>query len=251
MLRGLYIAATGMLAQRKRMDVITNNITNVDTVGYKRDEVILRDFDDVLTIRLREQNPFMYNTAVGPLTYGVYVDTLQTEHTQGPIDVSERKADFAIEGDGFFVVQTPNGERYTRAGNFNVNDQGWLLTNEGYFVMGEDGPINVGTGENYVVTSDGTIYIGEQNVGRMLIVAFQDPTMLRKEGDNLHNNDLGSPMIAPAGRVLQGALEMSNANIGVEMTELIQLNRIFEANQRMVQTVDGMMQKTVNEVGTV
>lgn len=251
MLRGLYIAATGMLTQRKRMDVVTNNLTNVDTVGYKRDEVINTSFADVLTVRLHDQNPFLMDTSVGDLTYGAYVEELYTDQTQGGLEPTERISDFAIAGDGYFVVQTPEGERYTRGGNFTVNQQGWLLTNEGYFVMGENGPLNVGVENNFDVRTDGTVRLDGQYLDRMLIVDFQDQSMLRKEGDNLFTNPLGTPMVAATGEIRQATLEGSNVDLGVEMTDMIQLNRIYEANQRMLTTVDASLEKTVNEIGRV
>lgn len=249
MLRGLYIAATGMLTQRKRMDVVTNNLTNVDTVGFKRDEVIMTNFSDVLTVRMRDQNPYFNNTAVGPLTYGSYVEELVTDHTQGGFDITDRNEDFAIAGEGYFTILTPEGERYSRAGNFTVNEQGWLLTSEGYFVMGANGPINVGVNDDYKVLSGGEIYVAGQYRDTMLLVGFETPEMLQKQGDNLFANPLGTPMVQPDGQIIQGSLETSNADLGEEMTEMIQLNRIYEANQRMVQTVDRTLEKTCNEIG--
>ncbi|MBD5559253.1 MAG: flagellar basal-body rod protein FlgF [Clostridia bacterium] len=257
MLRSFYIAGTGMLTQRQKMDVIINNVTNTDTTGYKKDQVISRTFDDLLLNRLNE-DPNVLNTRtgtrisgnseVGPQNTGVQVDELVIDWTQGPMEATGRQTDMAITGDGFFAVQTPAGERYTRAGNFQVDSNGTLLTSDGNYVLGRNGGmINVGTGDFYV-NQNGEVYVDNQQVGALRIVQFADNGVLRKEGGNLFYALDGAPQQMANPVVEQGLLEGSNLDVGREMAEMLQTNRVYESSQRMLRMVDESLEKTVNQI---
>lgn len=258
MLRSFYIAGTGMLTQRQKMDVIINNITNTDTVGYKKDQVISRTFDDLLLDRLNEDPNVLNtrtgttvrgNTEVGPQNTGVQVDELVIDWTQGPMEATGRQTDFAITGDGFFAIQTPAGERYTRSGNFQVDVNGTLLTSDGNYVLGRNGgPINVGT-NGFQVAQNGTVYVNNQPVGQMRIVQFADNGVLRKEGGNLFYALNGAPQEMANPTVEQGLLEGSNLDVGREMAEMLLTNRVYESSQRMLRMVDESLEKTVNQIG--
>ncbi len=249
MLRSFYIAGTGMLTQRAKMDVIINNLTNVDTTGYKADQVITQSFPDMLLDRLNDPS-ILSQTRVGPQNTGVFVDQLVTNFSSGPMETTNLQTDFALNGNGFFTIQTPQGIRYTRSGNFQVDVNGTLLTQEGYYVVGQNGGlINVGTGE-FTVSGNGTIFVNGQATGQMRIVQFADNGVLRKAGDNLYypyNGEQPAVMQNPA--VAQGMLEGSNLEIGREMAEMLVTNRAYESNQRMLKMVDESLAKTVNEIG--
>lgn len=259
MLRSFYIAGTGMITQRQKMDVIINNITNTDTTGYKKDQVISRTFDDMLLNRLNEDPNILNartgtalapNSQVGDLAPGVQVDELVIDWSQGPMESTGRVTDMAIAGDGFFAIQTPEGVRYTRAGNFQVDSNGTLLTNEGNYVMGRNGGlINVGTGD-FTVSQNGTIYVNGQPVGALRIVQFADNGVLRKDGSNLYypvNGGVPQDMASPV--VEQGLLEGSNLDVGREMAEMLLTNRVYESSQKMLTMVDESMEKTVTQIG--
>ena len=124
MLRSLYIASTGMLAQREKMDIATNNIVNVDTTGYKKDTLITRSFKDMMIQSMNGQD-------IGPLNTGIHVDDVRTSFDQGSMEQTDRLTDVALEGDGFFVVNTAAGIRYTRDGAFAVSSDGYLVNSEG------------------------------------------------------------------------------------------------------------------------
>lgn len=250
MLRSFYIAGTGMLTQRSKMDVIINNITNVDTTGYKKDQVVSRSFADMLLDRLNDPSILNQTTYVGGQNTGVYVDELVIDFTQGPMEVTDIQTDLAIAGDGFFCVQTPEGLRYTRSGNFQVDATGTLLTQEGNYVLGMNGErLNVGTGD-FTVNSNGDIFVEGQNVGRLRIVRFNDNNVLRKAGGNLYYAYNGeNPDVMQNPNVVQGALEGSNLDIGREMAEMLTTNRLYESNQRILKMVDESLSKTVNDIG--
>ncbi len=134
MIRSFYIAGTGMMTQRSKMDVVINNISNADTVGYRQDQMITRSFPDLLLDRLNDTA--IVNQYVGPQNTGVHVDEIIIDFGRGTPEPTEQMTDMAIMGDGFFTVQTPQGVQYTRAGNFQVDVNGTLLTQEGYYVLG-------------------------------------------------------------------------------------------------------------------
>ncbi len=255
MLRSFYIAGTGMLTQRAKMDVVINNLTNSDTVGYKKDQVVTRSFGDMLISRLNDKTSngtttTNNNAYVGPLNTGTYIDRVATDFTSGPMQITNLPTDLAIAGNGFFTVQTPQGTRYTRSGNFQVDLNGNLLTQEGYYVTGQNGGmINVGTQGNFKVSSDGTVTVNNQNVGRLQIVQFENNNVLRKEGGNLFNVEGGAPQVMNNPSIVQGALEGSNLDLAREMADMLTTNRVYESNQRILKMVDESLAKTVSEIG--
>lgn len=253
MVRGFYTAGTGMIAQRKSMDVIMNNAVNVETAGYKNDVVISRSFKDRLVDRINDPSIINVTNNVGSLNGGVHVDELITTFEQGNLDGTNQTADMALTGDGFFCVQTPQGERYTRAGNFNVDTQGYLCNADGYRVLGADNnPLQVGFGE-FTVSDNGRITRADgQYAGQLKLVQFEDNGQLRKQGDNLYYNYGNTAMnTATATSVRQGYLEMSNANLSDIMVDMMTVYRVYESNQKMVQMTDESIGLAVNQIGKV
>ncbi len=249
MIRGMYISGTGMLTTQKAMDVVTNNVTNVETVGYKKDTMLSQTFASMLIDRIHDPS-VIATREVGPLEPGVHIDRIVTNFTQGAFDVTEQTTDMALAGAGWFVIETPDGERYTRAGNFHVAPNGYLVNPDGYGVVGEGGPILVGT-DKFAVTEDGVISVDGQEVARLRLVTFDDDSKLRKQGDNLYYNHEGAQEIERGCIVKQGYLEMSNVDVGATMVEMIVNYRMYEANQRMLQMADETLGRAVNDIGRV
>jgi len=194
-----------------------------------------------------------------------------TAFTQGSLKQTENPFDLALEGEGFLTVLLPDGERYTRNGSFLLNDQGFLVTKRGEFVMGENGPIKIKK-NNFVIDQDGVVYQNstfagderrlvslEENewenlerVDRLKIVDFNRPRYLKKMGDSFWRDteDSGPAQIAAGeGRpkVRQGFLESSNVNVVTEMVQMIEVQRTYEANQKMIQTQDSLLGRLINE----
>ncbi len=249
MLRSLYIAGTGMLVQRYRMDTITNNIANADTVGYKSDHLLSRSFEDMMLQRLNDPSVISRTNTLGGKNTGIHIDELYTRFVQGGMEQTMEPTDLAIQGDGFFVVNTPNGDRYTRAGNFGVDPQGYLVNPDGHYVMGTNNQrIQVNT-TDFAVDITGNVWVGGNNIAQLQIVDFENVDGLRKVGDNLYthyNNE--QPIPAQNITVMQGYIESSNVEIATEMADMIVTNRAYEASQRMVKMVDESLGKTVNEI---
>jgi flagellar basal-body rod protein FlgF len=226
MQRGLYIAASGMVSEQVRQDLIANDLANAATPGYKADRATQRGFQEVLLQNTQTGRP------VGALGAGVEIDRQATDWRPQPARRTEEPLDFAIAGEGFFAVQTAQGVRYTRNGRFSATGDGMLVTAQGDPVLGRNGaPLRVGAG--------GTVPPGALNV-----VLLANP---RKAGEGLV---VGQPAgQAPAGVVRSGELEGSGADPARAMVDMIASLRAFEAGQRVIRTIDDTLGKAVNEVG--
>ena len=255
MVRGQYIAGTGMLLQRRLMENITNNISNADTTGYKKEHLVSHSFDEVLIERINDphvvgQRRIEYAPDVGPLNLGTQIDQLYINFEEGSLEGTERNTDIALVGDAFFVMGTTAGERYSRSGAFYVDEMGYLVDGEGNFLLGENGPIYVG-GMNFSVDVLGGVRIGDSNeyADQIRVVSFADNNALRKQGSNLYFS-LEAPQAAPNQyRMAQGFLEGSNVDIGREMVDMLTVFRAYETNQRMLTMIDETVGKAVNDIG--
>jgi len=232
---GMIEGAETMLAQERRMDQIANNLANVDTAGYKKEDITFWE----MMFRAQDQRP-----RVGK---GLQV---LTNHAQGGAKETNNTLDFAINGEGFFRVQTAAGVRYTRNGNFTLNNQGQLSTHDGNLVLGDGGPI-VLADQNVQVGRDGQITAGGVAVNRLSVVSFADLNGLEKEGANLFRTKDATTQeqAVEAPNVQQGFLEGANVNIVSEMTEMIDLQRAYQSQQKAIQTTDEIDQQSTSRVG--
>lgn len=224
--RGLYIAASGMLAEQIRQDQIANDLANASTPGYKGDRTAQRSFGDLLLANSANGAP------VGRQSTAVQVDSIETDFSPRPSRETGEPLDFAITGEGFFAVQTAQGTRYTRNGQFTLDPQGRLVTAQGDPVLDTAG--------RAITATDGTV-----DPRRLGVVALTDP---RKEGDSLVT---GTPSGAAAGTVRSGALESSGADAARSMVDMIASMRAFEAGQKVIQTIDETLGQAVTKVGAV
>lgn len=254
MIRGWYTGASGMNAQQNRLDAISNNLANVDTAGYKKDVTVSKSFPELLLRRTNLDG--VYETPsgsadaapiIGKLGLGVETNENYTDFSQGAFRQTDQNTDVALGGKGFFAVQTPAGERYTRDGNFILGKEGILLTKDGYPVLGEKGVIQV-ENDRFTVNEDGVISLQEDSeiVDRLKLVRFDNERYLKKVGNNLYStNDIaGTAHIAEGAerpKFLQGYMETSNVNVVNEMVQMIEVNRAYEANQKTITSEDSMM----------
>jgi flagellar basal-body rod protein FlgG len=267
MVQGWYTGASGMNAQQQRLDAIANNLANVDTTSYKRDISVSKNFPELLLRRLDDdgvyKNPFGsadVAPVIGKVGCGVELNELFTDFEQGSFKPTGSDSDLALQGKGFFAVETPNGERYTRNGNFTVGVEGYLETKEGYPVLGENGRINLQNSQ-YTINKNGEIYVrpiansGANSVllDRLKLVNFENDRFITKQGSSLYKDTpVSGPAIAAEGSsrpvVSQGFVEASNVNVVNEMVQMIEVNRAYEANQKTIQSEDTMMSKLWNDV---
>jgi flagellar basal-body rod protein FlgG len=244
MLRGLHIAASGMLAQQARHETIANNLANADTTGYKADQVVFRTALDTAIWRYRDSPKSAPTPQIGILSFGAKVDEVVTDLRPGPIAPTGRPLDVAVEGEGFFVVNTPQGERYTRDGAFRQSADGTLVTADGMPVLGMRGVIR-GTGVPLTIAPNGDVLANGQVVDRLRMVQVRNAS---KEGANRFTGN-AQPLQQYSLQV--GALEHSNVSVVQAMVDMIVAMRAYEAAHRAVLAHDETLQRAVNDVGKV
>ena len=264
MIRGWYTAASGMNAQQYRLDAISNNLANVDTTSYKRDVAVSKAFPELLIRRMRDDGEYLnpFGSAdvapiVGKVGLGVELNELYTVFEQGSFKETGNSTDIALTGEGFLVVKTPEGERFTRNGNFFIGVEGYLETKEGFPVMGEKGPLNLGN-IPFTIDKDGRIFRNDEGregeyIDRLAIVNFDNTRYLKKTGSSMYADTVvsGKPFSAEGAErpvVSQGFVESSNVNVVNEMVQMIEVNRAYEANQKTIQAGDTMLNKLWSEV---
>ncbi len=255
---GMYSALSGNLSAMNRLDVITNNLANVNTNGFKRDRLA---FESVLA---GNNNP----PAVPP---GSTADPvllkarMTTDFSEGSLIQTGNPLDIAIQGNGFFVVRTPEGVAYTRQGNFRLTETGELVTSEGYPVLSKSGespeegqPITINTvppgGGRPVVDSEGNITVNATQVARLALYDFPKPYTLKKTAGSMFvPENPEAETVAPEGpvTVTQGAIEKSNVDSIAEMVQMVEASRFFETCQRVIRGFDDMAAKAINDLGRV
>lgn len=241
MLRGIYTAAGGMISQQVSINTITNNIANSETVGYKKDNAVMSPFQQHLMHYMDSSQPFG-SAPIGDMPYGVEVEATDISFKQGALQPTGDDYDLAIEGEGFFMVQTPDGVRLTRDGAFRVDSENNLVTAQGYRVLDQNSPIVV-NGQDFSVLEDGRVFQGGFEIGQISVVDFEDRSALQKEGESLFYAPEESIAIEPQFTIRQGCLEHSNVEMDQEMGHLISAFRAYEANSKVFQAYDQIMQQ--------
>lgn len=351
----MYIAASALLSNQKNIDVISNNLANVNTTGFKKDIAISESFPEVLLSKINDRidldnhkpfrgvnversgdvftltinsgyfkvstpagisnnrslrfivddngylKTFYRNTnnelkadgenyvlgnngpirvedrnieidnrgnvisggqiidnlitfpsfsVIGTTSGGVRFDKIAVDYTSGITSETGNKLDLALQGDGFFKVQTPNGVAYTRDGSFTLDANGQLVTKEGYAVLGQNGPIVLGQ-NSFMVNENGDIIVEGQVENSLDIVNIDNKEYLRKQGNNLYTvlENIQPEETPFTGHLLQGYLETSNVNTIKEMVNMITAQRSYESNQKVIHAQDQLLEKVVNELG--
>lgn len=266
MVKGLYTAHTGMINQMNRLDVLTNNLANSATNGFKKEGATTQSFDKEYAFRIRDTSSYNLITRIGSMSLGAKIGETYTDYSQGSLRETENLTDFALGGDGFFAISFTNraGEvsvKYTRDGAFTINQQGYLLTKDGDYVLNQNGAMNSdGSAQNYIqidpnqmfiVDGSGAIIQNGEIVGQIGVVDFADYNYIEKYGENMYNLVEGGTVVDSQAEVIQGALEMSNVNVVQEMVEMITVTRAYESNQKIIQTIDTTLDKAVNQIGKI
>lgn len=256
MLRSLWVAKTGLEAQQAQMDVITNNIANVNTNGFKRSRAV---FEDLLYQTVRQPGAPSSQQSQFPtgLQFGTGVKPVATErlHTQGNLMQTGNSKDIAIDGKGFFQIQMPDGTiGYTRDGSFHVDNQGQLVTSSGYMLLpqitvpAEAQVLTVSRNGQVSVTVQGAA--AAQELGTLQLASFINPAGLEARGENLYyeTGASGAPVVNEPGtnglgQLSQGFVEAANVNVVEEMVNMVQAQRAYELNSKAVTASDQMLQK--------
>lgn len=238
----IYKTGSGAILQQMRLDLFSNNLANVNTAGFKADQPVFRLEQTEAASSNAENRPSLSPYMI-PMEY-------LTNFEPGALQKTGGKMDVAIVGGGFFEVQTSEGLRYTRNGQFTINENGMLSTAEGWPVMGQGGEIPI-EGDRIEFGEDGRITVDGDVVAVLNVVEFGNPNKLKKAGGTLFvpDNSAGGPVGAENYSISQGVVESSNVNAIRTMTELIETLRAFETYQKVIRAADDATSKTVNEVG--
>ncbi|NLN06512.1 MAG: flagellar hook-basal body protein [Firmicutes bacterium] len=249
MIRGLYTAAAGMMVEAARQEIITHNLANSETHGFKKDLAVQLAQTAVPLVRAGGTNGGG-RQVLGTLDWGVLVAGVHTSGEQGALQETSGTLDLALSGDGFFAVDTPRGIRYTRNGAFAVDAERFLVTENGDRVLGIGGPVRLPEGKT-VIDEAGRIYTNGVFTGQLQLVVFSDPSVLQKDQDALFAAPDDAETMPFDGQVRQGFLECSNVSVAEEMVRMLAALRAYEANQRVIQVQNEILGKAVNEVGTL
>lgn len=276
MLRGLYTAWSGMVNEQNRMDVLTNNLANVSTVGYKKEGATSQSFDDVLTVKIKDASVGLANVQrTGIRNPGVKIGENYTDFSGGPFRVTDNIYDLALDGDGFFAVEfayknsqgnkvnnnsTANNNNanqqsttmYTRAGQFTLTREGYLVNQNGDYVLDVNNRrIQLNTLKDSSIAKDGTIYQDGRAVAQIQVADFEDYDYLEKYGETYFRPLEGARLRTGGGTatVNSGYLEMANVQAVSEMVNMIAITRAYEANQKLIQTYDDSLEIAVTQLG--
>ena len=230
----MYKALSGAVAQMRRLEAASQDMANVNTSGYKGERLA---FSEVLAKRLPADDRPGGLVALGDQ---------RVQFGPGEVHGTGNPFNLTVEGDGFFVVQTARGERYTRNGSFTMKADGTVITSQGDAVLGQGGPIQL-TGATMEVGGDGTVRSGDNEVGKLRLARFTDGRKAVKEGANLFRSEPANITDATDLRVVQGSLEQSNVSPVDSMIALIAINRQFEAYERAMKMMDSMTEKMLND----
>ena len=242
---GMYLAAAGALVQQMRLELLSNNVANINTIGYKAEKTVFRVDDGAAATP-----PMPAAGHAQPLSPYAPPFSAVIDFSQGAIQTTGNPLDVAINGDGFFSIQTPDGVQYTRQGSFTLNTEGVLVTQDGYPVMGEGGEIALEEG-TVEIDMQGTVYVDGDEAGRLQITDFPNGGSLKKTGNGRFvTTDPAVLGRQPEGTIVrQGHLESANVNPVLAMTEMIETSRAFEAYQKVIQSADEATAKSISEVG--
>jgi len=227
LISGIYNLIDGSMTQKVRFETIANNMANSNTNGFKKD---VMSFYEALGMQ----------------------SISNTDFSQGPLKYTGNELDVALGSKGFFKIETPNGLRYTRDGAFSINADRILVTGNGDTVLGESGPITIESGEVYI-GRDGQVAVNNESVDKILVVDFDEPQLLRKEGGSYYsyqgeNNGIST---APDAEIQHKYLENSNVNPTQEVIKMIETYRAFESVEKAIQSIDALTGTMVNDYGTI
>jgi flagellar basal-body rod protein FlgF len=248
-IRGLYGAATGMIALMDKQDVISNNLANVNTPGFKKDYASISSFPEMLVYASDRQSSS--NTdyrSIGKMGFGVGIGQTGFVMSNGVLRNTGAPLDLALSGGGFFAVKTSGGEQYTRNGSFSKDAYGRLADSDGNLVLGEKGTISV-NGKEVLIDNGGRVQVDGKYVDTLKVRSFPR-NALTKVGANLFSASTGG-VVSKDLSIRQGYLEASNVDSTGEMVDMVQTIRAYETNQRILKTQDEILGRAVNEVGRV
>ncbi|GFH95321.1 flagellar basal-body rod protein FlgG [Lachnospiraceae bacterium] len=258
MLRGLYTAHTGLRNEQNRMDILTNNLANASTVGFKKEGSTSQPFREVLAVKIKDSSVGLGTVQpIGHSRLGVKIGENYTDYTQGSFRITDNTYDLALAGSGFFALEYTDSQgetstKYTRAGNFTLTQEGYLVNNDGMYVLDtQNRRIQLDTLKDAAIDSTGSIIQDGRQVARIQVTDFEDYDYLEKFGDTFFQPVEGATPMEGSAEVKSGVLEMSNMSVISEMVNMIAVTRAYESNQKIMQTYDESLGIAVSQLGKV
>lgn len=253
MANSIDVLGSNMKYLQERITVISNNIANSDTDGFKRDELVGKSFNAIFSDEMAKIIPEpekRYGAGMLQFKPGVFSDKTYTTFTQGLLQETGDRADLAVSGNGFIAVERDGQTFYTRGVRLKTNASGYLVNGQNDLIQGNNGPIQVSG--DYRISEDGQVVSGGQVVATIQLMDFEDTEMLQKYGDNLYVN-LGGPANSGAadGVLKQGFAESSNVDLSEEVISMMEVTRLYETNQRLIQMLDEIESLAANQIGKV
>jgi len=249
MIRGLYTAASAMKSLERKADITANNLANSDTAGFEKAAAVTESFPEVLLKRIEAGKSA---EEIGSIGSGSQIQQSFRNQSQGHLQQTGNSLDLALQGDGYFVVEAEDGSSYIRNGNFVLNNDSEIVTQNGEALLDTQGErIQLIPGEDFSISENGEIRFNNGLQGAQInIVSFAEEAELLQIGNNLYQleEDTGEPQHSDA-RIAQGFLENSNVEIVKEMVNMIKTNRQYESNQKVISSIDQNLDKVINEVG--
>ena len=258
MVKGLYTAYTGMINEQHRMDVLTNNLANANTNGFKKEGATSQSFDSVLAYKIKDVTEgYSLAKRIGVNNPGVKIGEGYTDFSQGPLKNTDNTFDLALSDQGFFAIEFTNksGEtstKYTRDGNFTLTQEGFLVTQDGDFVLDQNGQhIKIDPVKATTINRNGQIVQDGRVVATIQVADFEDYNYLERYGENYYQPIDGAKEKESAAQVHSGYLETSNISVVTELVNMITVSRAYESNQKVITTYDGTLDIAANQLGRI
>jgi flagellar basal-body rod protein FlgF len=240
------VGLSRQIALRRELDVIANNLANLGTAGYKSESVL---FEQHLAAGAHTDS---FESPADRRVAFVLDRETRTNMAPGSFEQTGSKFDVAIDGDGFFVVETPQGDRFTRAGALGINSAGELVTQTGFRILGDGGPITLDPNDTEIsIAGDGTISTRDGERGKLRLVSFEDDGALTKEGHNLYSSTLPPQPVEPRTRVVQGTIEKSNVQSILEIGRMIEVTRAYTSLATLMNRTDELRRNAIQQLADV
>lgn len=249
MSRGFYALTSGMLTQQRKIDITSNNISNLYTPGYKKEQAITSNFANLMINKVQQRGIHKDEEQIDNVSVIRTVEENNTVYTQGSFDETGSITDFAIAGQGFFRIDNNGDPVYTRNGSFNIDNEGYLTLSHVGRVQGEYGDIFIGT-DKYTVNDSGDIIVDDEVLDRVAVYDFNDYDGLRKTGEGMFTSQ-EEPELVEYPRVLNKTLERSNVDMTKEMTDIISSQRALQTASQAIKIYDMIQDKAASEIGKV
>lgn len=249
MSRGFYTLTSGMITQQRKIDISSNNIANMNTAGYKREQAVTTSFGNLLINKYKQNGIYEEATPINNVSIIRTMEENNTIHSQGTLEETGSMTDFAIKGAGFFAIDNQGQILYTRNGSFNIDEEGYLFLEGSGRVQGEFGDIYIGT-DKFDFAEDGSIIVDDEVIDNIVIYDFPDYNDLNKFGEGMFTSDV-EPDLVEYPVIAHKTVERSNVNVTEELTDILSSQRALQTAAQALKIYDMINDKAVNEIGKI